>query len=323
MTNAEMTRSHRCPLLARLLAMVVFVAPLVTCSESQPTQPGRDAGIELQLVITSPSLPATAAVGRTVSPVSVQVLNKKNGQILYNEPVSFVVTAGGGTVYVPTVQTDNMSGIAQDLWTLGTRAGFDTLQARVVDTSRVGPLSGNSSIVTFAVRAVPLSASVIGVQAGNGQTAVAGSAVGSPPAVLVTDRFGNPIAGVAVTFAVGSGGGSLTGASQTTNTSGIATVGGWTLGSTAGPNSLTAASAGLSGSLVAFTATGINASAMQLIPATPSTVFSGAVANAIAAATGPAVRVVDRNNNGVPNVAVTFSVSGPACPGAMLPGAMS
>src|SRR5437588_3809959 len=282
MTNAEMTRSHRCPLLARLLAMVVFVAPLVTCSESQPTQPGRDAGIELQLVITSPSLPATAAVGRTVSPVSVQVLNKKNGQILYNEPVSFVVTAGGGTVYVPTVQTDNMSGIAQDLWTLGTRAGFDTLQARVVDTSRVGPLSGSSSIVTFAIRAAPLSASVIGVQAGNGQTAVAASAVAIPPAVLVTDRFANPIPNVSVTFAIGSGGGTVGGVlQQTTNANGVATVGSWTLGTAAGQNTVTATSAGLSGSPITFTATGINAAAAQLIPGTPSTVFAGAVASTI------------------------------------------
>src|SRR5437588_4581547 len=163
MRNPEMTCSRSRSLLARLLAMVAFVAPLVTCSESQPTQPGSDGAIELQLVITSPSLPATAAVGRTVSPVSVQVLNKKNGQILYNEPVSFVVTAGGGSVYVPTMQTDNMTGIAQDLWTLGTRAGFDTLQARVVGSSRVGPLSGNSSIATFPNRGGPLAASVIGV----------------------------------------------------------------------------------------------------------------------------------------------------------------
>src|SRR5438105_15938843 len=102
MRNPEMTCSRSRSLLARLLAMVAFVAPLVTCSESQPTQPGSDGAIELQLVITSSSLPATAPVGTTVPPASVQVLNKKNGQILFNEPVSFVVTPGGGTVYVPT-----------------------------------------------------------------------------------------------------------------------------------------------------------------------------------------------------------------------------
>ena len=298
----------------RLVLAAAIGAPLLSCGERAPTQPGTHDAVELQIVITSPSLPATAPVGTTVPPVSVQVLNKKNGQIIYNEPVSFVVTAGGGAVYAPTVQTDNMSGIAQDLWTLGTRAGFDTLQARVVDTSRVGPLSGSSSIVTFAIRAVPLAASAIGVQAGNGQTAVAGSVVAIPPAVLVTDRFGNPIAGVSVTFAIGSGGGTVAGASQTTNASGIATVGNWTLGPTVGPNTLTASSTGITGSPVTFTATGINAAAAQLIPGTPSTVFTSVVASTIPAATGPAVRVVDPNNNGVPNVAVTFTVTGPTCP---------
>jgi adhesin/invasin len=302
-----------CVPVARWLAMVATVAPLLTCTEGSPTQPGTDGAIDLQVVVTSTALPATAAVGTTVPPVSVQVLNKKNGQIIYNEPVSFVVTAGGGTVYAPTVQTDNMSGIAQDLWTLGTRAGFDTLQARVVDTSRVGPLSGSASVATFAIKALPLAASVISAQAGNGQTAVAGSMLPIAPAVLVTDRFANPIAGVTVTFAVASGGGSAAVPSQTTNASGIATVGSWTLGTTAGQNRLTASSAGLSGSPVSFTATGINAAANQVIPAT-STALTGTVAGTIPAATGPAVRVVDQNNNGVPNVAVTFGVTGPTCP---------
>jgi hypothetical protein len=65
---------------------------------------------------------------------------------------------------------------------------------------------------------------------------------------------------------------------------------------------------------VTFTATGINAAATQLIPVT-TTVFTGTVvAGTIPASTGPAVRVVDKNNNGVPNVAVTFTVTGPTCP---------
>ena len=76
------------------------------------------------------------------------------------------------------------------------------------------------------------------------QSATVGSAVGSPPSVLVRDGVGNPVANVAVTFAVASGNGSITGANQTTNTSGIATVGSWTLSSTAGTNTLTATATG-------------------------------------------------------------------------------
>jgi len=44
---------------------------------------------------------------------------------------------------------------------------------------------------------------------------------------------------VSVTFAVATGGGSATGLTATTNVSGIATVGSWTLGTTVGSNTLT------------------------------------------------------------------------------------
>src|SRR5437762_9920873 len=43
---------------------------------------------------------------------------------------------------------------------------------------------------------------------------------------------------------------------QTTNASGVATVGSWTLSTTAGTNTLTASSSGLTGSPVTFTAEG-------------------------------------------------------------------
>jgi hypothetical protein len=59
-----------------------------------------------------------------------------------------------------------------------------------------------------------------------------------------------------VDFAVTGGGGSLTGAAQTSSASGVATVGSWTLGSTVGTNTVTATSAGLTGSPVQFTANG-------------------------------------------------------------------
>src|SRR5262249_54973315 len=83
-----------------------------------------------------------------------------------------------------------------------------------------------------------------------------GSAVPVAPAVKVTDAQGGAVSGVAVTFAVTGGGGSITGASQSSNSSGVATVGSWTLGPAAGPNTLTATSSGLSGSPVTFMATG-------------------------------------------------------------------
>jgi hypothetical protein len=88
--------------------------------------------------------------------------------------------------------------------------------------------------------------------AGDAQTATAGAAVSTPPAVTVKDANGNPVSGVTVVFAVASGGGSVTGGTQTTNSAGVATVGGWTLG--AGANTLSATAGSLPA--VTFTATG-------------------------------------------------------------------
>ena len=101
------------------------------------------------------------------------------------------------------------------------------------------------------------AASKIAVNAGDNQVASPGSAVAVNPSVLVTDVGNNPVSGVSVTFAIGSGGGSGTGLTPTTNASGIATVGSWTLGSTAGACTLTATSGSLSGSPVTFHATAI------------------------------------------------------------------
>src|SRR5262245_16403503 len=55
-----------------------------------------------------------------------------------------------------------------------------------------------------------------------------GQNISALPAVLVT-KNGAPDPGETVTFAVTLGGGSVTGASQTTDANGIARVGSWTL----------------------------------------------------------------------------------------------
>ncbi len=127
----------------------------------------------------------------------------------------------------------------------------------------------------------------IAVNAGNNQTATVGTVVATAPSVIVHDASNNPVAGVVITFAVASGGGSVTGASQTTGANGIATVGSWTLGTTAGPNTLTATAtgSGIAGNPVTFSATGTTG------PATQIAVSAG---NNQSAATGTAVAVASR-----------------------------
>jgi len=80
-----------------------------------------------------------------------------------------------------------------------------------------------------------------------------GAQVSELPSVLVKDENGNPVSGVPVTFTVTGGGGSVTGNHPTSNASGIATVGSWTLGATSGTNTLVATASNHS---VTFTANG-------------------------------------------------------------------
>ncbi|MEP6511134.1 MAG: hypothetical protein ABJB02_06050, partial [Dokdonella sp.] len=84
----------------------------------------------------------------------------------------------------------------------------------------------------------------------------AGAALAPPlPSVIVTDANGNPVSGVVVTFAAAANSGTLSGAMQTTDANGIATLGGWMLDATPGTNTVTATAAGVTGS-VTFTAEG-------------------------------------------------------------------
>src|SRR5438477_439165 len=139
-----------------------------------------------------------------------------------------------------------------------------------------------------------------------GRHVTAGQTCAPPTSVIVKDANGNPVTGVAVTFAVAPGNGTITGGSQTTNGSGIATVGSWTLSATAGSNTLTATSGSLTGSPVTFTATG-TAGAAATIAANSATSQSATAGTAVS--TPPSVIVKDANGNPVAQVAVTFAVA--------------
>src|SRR5436309_15515810 len=95
-------------------------------------------------------------------------------------------------------------------------------------------------------------------------TGVTVASVSPIPSVVVRGVDGNPSSGITVTFAAGTGGGNVTGATQITDASGIATVGSWILA--AGLNTLTATASGtVQGSPVTFTATGIPPAAITSI----------------------------------------------------------
>ena len=141
-----------------------------------------------------------------------------------------------------------------------------TATATPLDGTQTSGFGGTSEFSAAVITAAtPIQ---IAINAGDGQSTTVGTEVPIAPSVLVTDVYDNPVEKLEVTFAVALGGGSVTGAVAMTDASGIATVGSWTLGATAGENTLTAGAAGLT--QVTFTATGTT------VPAAPTDVSATA-----------------------------------------------
>ncbi len=107
-----------------------------------------------------------------------------------------------------------------------------------------GLLAGAAACGDLAPEAagVPVATAV---HAGHQQQATVGTAVAVPPSVRVTDAAGRGVRGLSVTFVVISGDGSVRDPATVTNDSGVARVGGWTLGPAVGTHTLAARFSGL------------------------------------------------------------------------------
>src|SRR6266581_3121283 len=196
--------------------------------------------------------------------------------------VHFRALTGGGSVTDSVVVTDG-AGHARTTVTLGGLPGGQTFEAAAVG------LSG--SPVSF------------GAVAGVGQLATVATALLTRPAVLLKDAGGNPVAGASVTFTVSGGGGSLTGGTQLTNAAGVATVGSWTLGTIAGPNTLTASAPGVTP--VVFTATGLAGAAASIVKVAGD--LQSAIVNTVVPIV-PQVRIVDQFGNHVSGTTLSAAV---------------
>jgi hypothetical protein len=248
-----------------------------------------------QLVLVSGDI-QTGTVGQALAlPLVVQV-NDATAHPIQGVTVTF---AAAGTVGSPSAPT-GANGQAQTSWTLGTVVGTQSA------TANVAALPGTT--ITFGATAGPGAAASVTKQAGDNQTALAGAVVSMSPAIVVKDAFNNVRPGAIVTFAIASGGGSVTKPTDTTDANGIASVGGWTLGA-AGANTLTAtvSGSGITGNPATFTATATPATG----PASVAIFTGGAQTGLVGYALNvrPAVRVTDAGNVPVAGANVTFAVA--------------
>ncbi|MBX7120189.1 MAG: Ig-like domain-containing protein, partial [Gemmatimonadaceae bacterium] len=246
--------------------------------------------------------PTTAASGATLgTPTIVRVEDAAGNPVaLTGVAVTAAIASGGGTLGGTTVVSTDVAGEAAftDLSITG------LVGARTLAFSAPGLTGITSNPVTVSAGAAVTLTRVDG----DGQSAVAGTAVAVPPAVRVTDASGNPVAGTLVTFAITAGGGSVAPTPIiATGTDGIARLTAWTLGSTAGTKTLEARADGLAGSPMLFTATATAGTATQLA-ITGGNALTGPVGTVLG--TAHEVRVTDANGNPVPGVSVNWTAIG-------------
>ncbi|MBI5600151.1 MAG: hypothetical protein HY944_01145, partial [Gemmatimonadetes bacterium] len=174
--------------------------------------------------------------------VTVTVALKTTGPTLRGPLTATTDTAG-----VATFDGLSLRGLRGSHVLLFTAPGYTS------DTSKTFALTAGPAIGVFASSATTLSGAVGGV-------------VAPTPRVLVTDSTDNPVAGVAVTFAVAdTTHGVVTGGVTATDTTGHASPGSWTLGHGAGSDTLVATAPGLVGSPVRFVAAVTVGAATQLV----------------------------------------------------------
>jgi adhesin/invasin len=147
----------------------------------------------------------------------------------------------------------------------------------------------------------PLVATSLSLVSGNSQSTTVGLAAAAPLIVSVADQNGSPLANATVTWAVASGGGTLSSTSTTTDSNGQAQIT-YTAATTAGTASVTATVDALSA--VTFT--------MTLTPdvAAKIAIVSGDAQSATIGAIVPqpfVVAVTDQYGNAVPGVTVIWA----------------
>ena len=165
-------------------------------------------------------------------------------------------------------------------------------------TMAIAGCSAGDHTGPVAVKPAAVTAAIIANLSG-----AAGLALPSAPTFAVTDAAGNSLSGVAVSVAVTAGGGALASA-PTSSAKGATPIGTWTLGKTAGLNTVTVTVAGLTP--VVITATGIPGAPAAL------TIVSGNNQFAFAGTPLPlpaTLQVADQFGNAIPASRVVFTVS--------------
>jgi adhesin/invasin len=190
-----------------------------------------DPPAENTRVVTELGAGAAAVNEPLADPVVVRVTDSTGAPLA---DVLIEWTADEGAIAGESPRTDSL-GEARARWTLGPRAGTQRAWAQV-GSGRAIPRAA------LEARATPGAAAQLSLVRALGIRGVVGQPLASAPGLRVTDRFGNPVPGVAVTLHPGAG----VVSERTVLTDSAGRVGlGWTLGTAPGLQRLTATAAGV------------------------------------------------------------------------------
>jgi hypothetical protein len=228
------------------------------------------AGTAVALVMSTVGSVVEAGVP-LASQIVVQAVDATGALVTsFTGNISLLLGGGpSGASLVGTTTAQAVGGTAKFTGISLTKAGSGY---RLLASS--SPLSSATSS-PFSI--TPSSPSSIVTAGGDGQTGVVGALLGTPLRALVSDRFGNPVPGASVAWAVAAGGGILGSATSVTDASGIASNT-LHLGAVAGLNQVSATVSGVSPLLFNLTAIAstVSAAVALTMSAIGSTVQAGA-----------------------------------------------
>jgi hypothetical protein len=165
-------------------------------------------------------------VGQPLDTALTVFVTDKFGDPVPGVLVRFAVPARSGSL-APLAQTTSPSGHAHTTWSRPRGSGGYQASATAAGLDSV----------TFHALAVPAAPATLSLIAGDSQVALAATSVDSAVAVIVRDGYGNPVAGVHVTFQPGAESGTAMPSSTRSDSTGRAhTI--WTLGDGAGLQAL-------------------------------------------------------------------------------------
>jgi hypothetical protein len=158
----------------------------------------------------------TGAVGAPLPGALAVRVRDAEGLPIESQLVTFVVTAGGGSMAAGSGLT-NADGVVEDRWTLGrSTADAQTVEARVQPATEGGQLLVQVFHATPRADA-PDTARVV---SGDGQRVLLVTSLPDSLLARVVDRFGNPVAGATVAWSVSAEGGTLSRTSDQTTATG-------------------------------------------------------------------------------------------------------